>query len=114
MRTVDRTHMRAPLERVYDAAAGVERWPTILPHYRWVRRLGGDLVEMAAWRPFGTLKYPVWRVSEMTLDRPAGPIHYRPVRGITARIHVTWMLMNIGKICESSESRVDDIRKHQL
>jgi uncharacterized membrane protein len=91
--TVDRTRVRAPLERVFTVAAAVERWPEILPHYRWVRRIDGDLVEMAAWRPFGALKYPVWWVSEMTLDRPAGAIHYRHVRGITRGMRVTWRVV---------------------
>jgi hypothetical protein len=96
MRTVDRVHMHAPLERVYAAAAAVERWPAILPHYRWVRRLEGSLVEMAAWRPFGVLKYPTWWVSEMTVDRPAGEIRYRHVRGITRGMNVVWRLVEVG------------------
>ncbi len=50
---------------------------------------------MAAWRPFGPLKYPVWWVSEMTLDRPAGAIHYRHVRGITRGMKVTWRLVEL-------------------
>lgn len=29
--------MRAPFERVFSLAAEVERWPDILPHYRYVR-----------------------------------------------------------------------------
>lgn len=29
--------MRAPFERVFGLAAEVERWPEILPHYRYVR-----------------------------------------------------------------------------
>lgn len=29
--------MRAPLERIFALAADVERWPEILPHYRYVR-----------------------------------------------------------------------------
>ena len=92
MRTVDRIHVRAPLERVFDAASAVERWPSILPHYRWVRLLGGGLVEMAAWRPFGIFKYPTWWVSAMTIDRPAGEIRYRHVRGITRGMDVVWRL----------------------
>lgn len=28
--------MRAPYDRVFDLAAAVERWPQILPHYRYV------------------------------------------------------------------------------
>jgi ribosome-associated toxin RatA of RatAB toxin-antitoxin module len=31
--------MRAPAERIFALAADVERWPLILPHYRYVRRL---------------------------------------------------------------------------
>lgn len=92
MRTVDRIHVRAPFPRVFAAASAVERWPEILPHYRWVRRLEGNLVEMAAWRPFGILKYPTWWVSEMTVDRAAGQIRYRHVRGITRGMDVVWQL----------------------
>src|SRR5258705_11465153 len=84
--------MRALLERVYGAAADVERWPSILARYRWVRRLGGNLVEMAAWRPFGVIKYPTWWVSEMTFDRSAGEIRYRHVRGITRGMEGAWRL----------------------
>lgn len=29
--------MRAPFERVFELVAEVERWPEILPHYRFVR-----------------------------------------------------------------------------
>lgn len=97
MRTVDRIRMRAPMARVFRAAEAVERWPGILPHYRWVRMLerrpgGGGLVEMAAWRPFGGIKYPTWWVSEMWLDRTAPAVHYRHVRGITTGMDVVWQL----------------------
>ncbi len=85
--------MCAPLERAYAAASEVERWPAILPHYRWVRRLDGGLVEMAAWRPFGPVRYPAWWVSEMTLDRAAGEIRYRHVRGITRGMSVVWRMV---------------------
>ncbi|MGH7673516.1 MAG: SRPBCC family protein [Gemmatimonadales bacterium] len=96
MRTVDRAHVRAPLGRVFALASTVERWPQILPHYRWVRRLEGTLVEMAAWRPFGILKYPTWWVSEMTVDRAAGQIRYRHVRGITRGMDVVWRMVEVG------------------
>ena len=99
--------MRAPLERVYAAAAAVERWPAILPHYRWVRRLEGNLVELAAWRPFGPVKYPAWWVSEMTLDRAAGEIRYRHVRGITRGMQVVWRMVEAGRGHEGYEGGVD-------
>jgi hypothetical protein len=96
MRTVDRIHVRAPLPRVFAAASTVSSWPGILPHYRWVRLLEGGLVEMAAWRPFGILKYPTWWVSEMTVDQSAGEIRYRHVRGITRGMQVVWRLVEVG------------------
>ncbi|HKW41724.1 MAG TPA: SRPBCC family protein [Gemmatimonadales bacterium] len=94
MRTVDQVTIRASAERVFEAAANVEQWPEILPHYRWVhfleRRDGGGTVEMAAWRPFGVARYPVWWVSEMRVDRSARQIRYRHVRGITRGMDVVW------------------------
>jgi hypothetical protein len=81
---------------VFAAARDVERWPEILAHYRWVRLLeprpGGALVEMAAWRPFGPLRYPTWWVSEMRVEPDAATIRYRHVRGITAGMDVAWTL----------------------
>jgi ribosome-associated toxin RatA of RatAB toxin-antitoxin module len=94
MRTLDHTRIRAPLERVFQAAADVTRWPELLPHYRWVRMLEqrpeGGLVEMAAWRPFGPVGYPTWWVSEMRVDRATPAVHYRHVRGITTGMAVVW------------------------
>ena len=96
MRTVDRIQVRAPVASVFAAARQVEQWPSILGHYRWVRRLEnrGDrtLVEMAAWRPFGPVRYPTWWVSEMWVDDAAAAIRYRPVRGITTGMDVVWQL----------------------
>jgi Polyketide cyclase / dehydrase and lipid transport len=96
MRTEDRLFMRAPLARVFEAAADVERWPELLTHYRWVRMLDrrsdGGIVEMAAWRPFGPLRYPAWWVSEMWVDAVRPAVRYRHVRGITAGMDVEWRL----------------------
>ena len=98
MRTVDRVRIHAPFARVFAAASSVTRWPAILPHYRWVRILNDGLVEMAAWRPFarGLVKYPTWWVSEMTIDRPAGEIRYRHVRGVTDGMQVVWRMVEDG------------------
>ena len=100
MRTVDRTRMRAPLDRVFEAAADVERWPELLGHYRWVRLLerepDGGVVEMAAWRPFGPVRYPTWWVSRMRVDRATPAVHYHHVRGITAGMDVVWRFVPDG------------------
>ena len=99
MRTTDAITIHAPHERVFALAQDVERWPRLLPHYRWVRVLSRDpgrqsqVVEMAAWRPFGRLRYPTRWVSEMTVDRAAGEIRYRHIDGITRGMEVTWHLV---------------------
>lgn len=100
MRTVDRITIRAPIGRVFEVATNVERWPRILPHYRWVRFLhgtdgtgGGSTVEMAAWRPFGVIRYPARWVSNMIVDPGAHEIRYRHVWGITRGMDVRWRLV---------------------
>jgi ribosome-associated toxin RatA of RatAB toxin-antitoxin module len=94
---VDRRLVHAPLERMFALAADVERWPDHLAHYRWVRflerRADGGVVEMAAWRPFGPLRYPTWWVSEMVIDRSASAVRYRHIRGITKGMDVLWSLV---------------------
>jgi coenzyme Q-binding protein COQ10 len=100
VRTVDRIRIQAPVEPVFEAARQVEEWPSILSHYRWVRQLetrgNAVTVEMAAWRPFGPLKYPTWWVSEMRVDRADWTIHYRHVQGITTGMDVVWQLLPSG------------------
>jgi ribosome-associated toxin RatA of RatAB toxin-antitoxin module len=96
MTTVDERLMRAPPRACFRVAADVERWPEILPHYRWVRfhersGFGCGRVEMAAWRAFGPwLRYPTWWVSEMRADPDRPAIHYRHVEGITRGMDVVW------------------------
>jgi len=92
MHTENTVAMRGPLERIVELAADVERWPEILPHYRWVTLLegGGDrkVVEMAARRD----RFPVkWRaVQEIRRDGPTPTIHYRHIRGATKGMTVGW------------------------
>jgi len=102
MRTVDRVLIRAPLDRVFALARDVERWPELLPHYRWVRMLerrpDGGRVEMAAWRPFGPppFRYPAWWVSEMQVEPAATTIRYRHIAGITTGMDVRWDMRDAG------------------
>ena len=95
MRTVDEIVMRGSPERCFQFGADVERWPEWLPHYRWVRfprkdGFGTGLVEMAARRRFGPIPWPVWWVSEMTVDEGRPAVIYRHVRGITTGMDVEW------------------------
>ena len=98
MRTVDERVVRAPVERVFEVAADVERWPALLAHYRYVRfreRMGGaGVVEMSANRPFGPLSWPTWWVSLMEVQHPSGSaqaaIRFRHIDGITTGMEVQW------------------------
>lgn len=95
MKTHDAITIAAPKDRCFEVAADVERWPDILPHYRWVRfrrkdGFGCGLVEMAARREFGPIPYPVWWVSEMSVDPQEPVVRYRHVEGITTGMDVAW------------------------
>ena len=92
MQTETFTMMQGPLIRIVELAADVERWPEILPHYRWVTLLegGGDrkVVEMAARRG----RFPLrWRaVQEIDRSGPTPVIAYRHIWGPTRGMDVAW------------------------
>jgi hypothetical protein len=101
MRTTDTLYISAPPDLVFQHASEVERWPSILSHYRWVRTRerradGSDVVEMAAWRPFGVLRWPTWWVSEMRIDRARHQVRYRHIRGVTTGMEVLWSVVSEG------------------
>jgi ribosome-associated toxin RatA of RatAB toxin-antitoxin module len=84
--------IRAEAAEIYGLAAPVERWPELLPHYRWVRVLEEDgegrrLVEMAALRNF----IPVRWQAEQLLFPDAPRIVFRHVGGVTKGMEVEWV-----------------------
>ena len=85
---------------MFAAARDVERWPELLPHYRWVtmreRDGAGGIVEMAAWRPFGIARYPTWWVSRMRVDPDRLEVHYEHIDGITRGMQVVWRVVPSG------------------
>lgn len=93
---IDERTTAAPVGAAFQAAADVERWPEILPHYRrvWFREkrgFGEGVVEMAAWRDFsGPLRYPTWWASEMHADVDTPVIRYRHIDGVTRGMDVAW------------------------
>jgi ribosome-associated toxin RatA of RatAB toxin-antitoxin module len=103
MKVVDERIVAAPLPVIFQLAADVERWPTHLAHYRFVRFHerrgdGGGLVEMSANRDFVVGDWPTWWTSLMRVTPPAakqagGPapsIRFRHVKGITRGMEVEW------------------------
>jgi ribosome-associated toxin RatA of RatAB toxin-antitoxin module len=103
MRTVDELMVQAPPGVVYELAADVEAWPSLLPHYRYVRfrdkQVGGGIVEMSANRPFGLVDWPTWWVSQMDArphaHAPEPVIRFRHIEGITTRMEVEWSFSSL-------------------
>ncbi len=86
--TVD---VAAPAARVYALASATERWPEVLPHYRYVRVLedrgATRVVAMGAWQDV----FPIRWVAEQTNDPVAPHIAFRHVRGWTRGMDVEWI-----------------------
>jgi ribosome-associated toxin RatA of RatAB toxin-antitoxin module len=102
MRSVMRIRMEASPERIFALAADVERWPELLPHYRYVRRLpaanGERHFAMGARRG----RIPVsWRATQR--PRPAdGIIEFTHTGGVTRGMQVAWRLVADGAATEVS------------
>ncbi|HXQ77746.1 MAG TPA: SRPBCC family protein [Gemmatimonadaceae bacterium] len=107
MEEVDSQYVHAPIPKMFGLAARVEKWPTYLPHYRYVkfrerRSDGGGVVEMSAYRPFSMPKrlrlplrfnWPTWWLSEMSVDETKASIRFRHIGGITKGMEVEWTFM---------------------
>ena len=101
MRTVDERFVRSRLATIFQLAIDVERWPSLLGHYRYVRFRerssdGGGIVEMSANRPFGPLNWPTRWTSQMFVQRKAlkggdePRVRFHHIEGITTGMDVEW------------------------
>ena len=92
MQTANTVAMAGELDNIVKLAVETERWPEILPHYRWVTILegGGDhkSVEMAARRG----RFPVkWRATQdVERDGPTPVIRFHHIGGVTKGMDVAW------------------------
>ena len=94
--TVTRIAIAAPAQNVYALASATERWPILLPHYRFVRVLSvdGDVrtVEMAARRG----QIPIRWVAEQRNDPKKPSICFRHIAGWTKGMEVEWRFAERG------------------
>ncbi len=92
MHTETAIRIRGPLPRIVELASDVERWPEILPHYRWVTLLdgGGDqkVVEMAARRGRIPIRWRAVQVIERSGPTPVIAFHH--IWGPTRGMDVLW------------------------
>lgn len=104
MRTVDERFVRSRLATIFQLAIDIERWPSLLPHYRYVRFRertsdGGGVVEMSANRPFGPLNWPTSWTSQMFVQRKTSKggdeprVRFRHIEGITTGMDVEWSFL---------------------
>jgi ribosome-associated toxin RatA of RatAB toxin-antitoxin module len=94
LHTENTATISAPGDVVFDLAAHIERWPRILPHYRYVRVLSASgpferVVHMGASRD----GIPVRWTSVQELDPEGGEIRYRHVEGVTRGMRVLWRIV---------------------
>jgi len=77
-------------ERIFSFASATERWPDLLPHYRYVRVLersgNSRLVEMGARRGWLPVR---WRARQIN-DPEAPAIRFEHVAGWTRGMQVEW------------------------
>jgi ribosome-associated toxin RatA of RatAB toxin-antitoxin module len=86
--------MRAPIERIFPLAADVERWPEILPHYRYVRRLPGAERRFAMGARRGAI--PVrWEAIQRPLPAERR-IEFLHTGGVTRGMQVAWQFEEHG------------------
>lgn len=97
--------MRAPIERIFPLAADVERWPEILPHYRYVRRLPGAERRFAMGARRGPL--PVrWEAIQRPLPAERR-IEFLHTGGVTTGMQVAWRF-------EEADGATDVSIEHRL
>ena len=102
MKSVMRVTMAAPYERIFRLAADIERWPEILPHYRYVRRLPdvGDDRQYAMGARRGVI--PVsWKAIQRPLPE-ARRIEFEHTGGVTRGMWVAWRFEDDGELTQVS------------
>jgi uncharacterized membrane protein len=87
----------APAGAVYALASATEKWPEILPHYRYVRVLedrgATRVVAMGAWQDV----FPIRWVAEQTNDPQTPHIAFRHLRGWTRGMDVEWIFEELAR-----------------
>jgi ribosome-associated toxin RatA of RatAB toxin-antitoxin module len=89
--------INASPERIFEVASNLERWPSILPHYRWItylkRSANRNVVIMAARRAVPMLAgvgIPIQWTSEQEIDREKMEIRFHHLKAFTKGMHVVW------------------------
>ena len=90
MQTGNSIIIQAPRDAIFETAAALEKWPRILPHYRYIRFLESNaqrsIVEMAAVRS----GIPISWTSEFVVDRERMELRFLHLKKFTRGMKVIW------------------------
>lgn len=95
MRSEQHLLIRAPVDRIFPLAADVERWPRILPHYRYVRRLAAPDGERRF--AMGAQRGPIpvrWEAIQRPLPDERR-IEFTHTGGVTRGMWVAWRFVPV-------------------
>jgi len=84
--------IKAPREQIFALVSDLSRWPELLPHYRYIQKVGpgekGDIVTMAATRS----GIPISWTSEYWTDPSNLELHFLHLKKWTKGMKVVWTL----------------------
>jgi ribosome-associated toxin RatA of RatAB toxin-antitoxin module len=90
VRTENSILIKAPLQKIFETTSDLLLWPTVLPHYRWIRILktgdDGLIVKMAARRGW----LPIQWTSRFQVDPNARELHFEHLKAFTRGMKVRW------------------------
>lgn len=101
MHTENTVYMRGPKSRIFQLAADIQSWPSLLPHYQEVLVFeqsddgSRKVVEMAATRdnfPIKGRQFPVRWQSVQICEPDTGKIYFKHLKGIATGMWVVWTL----------------------
>lgn len=101
MHTENTIYIRGSQTRIFQLAADIQNWPTILPHYREVSIFEQTddgcrkVVEMAAVRndfPVPGVTFPVRWKSVQICEPETGHIYFKHLAGVALGMWVVWSL----------------------
>jgi len=95
MTTTTSIVIAASAQTIYAFASATERWPEVLPHYRYVHVLerngASRIVEMSAWRDFIPIKW----TAHQTNDPLQPHIAFHHLKGWTRGMDVEWIFETV-------------------
>ncbi len=95
MHEVNSILIRAPKQKIFEITTNLALWPTILPHYRYVRilerRPDSEVVEMAALRS----GIPVSWISRHEVDRERQEMRFEHLKAFTKGMRVVWLYKDV-------------------